>query len=38
MLIQNKPDVETVMTAGMGFTTLNRTIWMWEDASAARFK
>ncbi|XP_023316402.1 uncharacterized protein LOC106653221 isoform X1 [Trichogramma pretiosum] len=38
LLAQTKPMVDSVMTSGMGFKTLNRTIWMWEDSSAAKFK
>ncbi|XP_016839535.1 uncharacterized protein LOC100120629 isoform X3 [Nasonia vitripennis] len=38
MLMQSQPHVDSVMTAGMGFTTLNKTIWMWEDSSVAKFK
>jgi hypothetical protein len=38
LLVQSRPQVDSVMTAGMGFTTLNLTIWIWEDSSVARFK
>lgn len=38
MLIKTRPEVDTVMTSGMGFTTLNMTIWTWEDSSVAKFK
>ncbi|XP_048513315.1 uncharacterized protein LOC105690556 isoform X5 [Athalia rosae] len=37
-LIQQHPDVRSVMTSGFGFTTLNRTLWLWEDSNHAKFK
>ncbi|XP_011499966.1 PREDICTED: uncharacterized protein LOC105363863 [Ceratosolen solmsi marchali] len=38
LLVQSQPQVDSVMTAGMGFTTFNMSIWIWEDSSVARFK
>ncbi|XP_023248280.1 uncharacterized protein LOC106641736 [Copidosoma floridanum] len=38
LLVQNQPHVDSIMTSGMGFSIVNRTIWTWEDASAAKFK
>ena len=37
-LTQNYPNVKSVMTSGVGFTTVNRTIWVWEDFSKAKFQ
>lgn len=37
-LVQNHPDVNSIMTSGFGFTTWNRTLWLWEDSQRARFK
>ncbi|XP_034936416.1 uncharacterized protein [Chelonus insularis] len=37
-LIQSYPNVESVMTGGIGFTALNNTIWLWEDSTYAKFK
>lgn len=37
-LVQSYPDVGSVMTSGFGFTTLNRTIWLWEDSNHAKFR
>ncbi|XP_076238933.1 uncharacterized protein LOC143182076 [Calliopsis andreniformis] len=36
-LIQMHPEVGTIMTSGVGFTTLNRVLWLWEDSSRAKF-
>ncbi|KAF7997670.1 hypothetical protein HCN44_008843, partial [Aphidius gifuensis] len=32
------PRVESVMTAGVGFTMMGKTFWIWEDLSKAMFK
>ncbi|XP_046418922.1 uncharacterized protein LOC124179001 isoform X6 [Neodiprion fabricii] len=37
-LVQRRPDVNSIMTSGFGFTTLNRTIWLWEDSNHAKFR
>ena len=37
-LVQQQPEVASIMTSGVGFTTLNRTLWMWEDSSRAKFR
>ncbi|XP_053597438.1 uncharacterized protein LOC103578371 isoform X2 [Microplitis demolitor] len=37
-LIQSHPDIESIMTSGIGFTTFNRSIWLWEDSAKAKFK
>ncbi|XP_074104804.1 uncharacterized protein LOC141531154 isoform X2 [Cotesia typhae] len=37
-LIQSHPEIESIMTSGIGFTTFNRTIWLWEDSAKAKFK
>ncbi|XP_058789027.1 uncharacterized protein LOC131662991 [Phymastichus coffea] len=37
-LMQNQPHVDSIMTSGFGFNMMNRTIWTWEDPSAAKFK
>ncbi|XP_057337127.1 uncharacterized protein LOC130675448 isoform X3 [Microplitis mediator] len=37
-LIQRHPDIESIMTSGIGFTTFNRSIWLWEDSAKAKFK
>ncbi|KAI4492325.1 hypothetical protein M0802_009835 [Mischocyttarus mexicanus] len=37
-LSQSHPEIESIMTSGVGFTTFNRTLWLWEDSSRAIFK
>ncbi|XP_076673301.1 uncharacterized protein LOC143371719 isoform X4 [Andrena cerasifolii] len=37
-LVQMHPEVGSIMTSGVGFTTLNRTLWVWEDSSRAKFR
>lgn len=37
-LLQIQPNVNSIMTSGIGFTTFNRTIWMWEDSKVSQFK
>ncbi|XP_066599757.1 uncharacterized protein teq isoform X5 [Prorops nasuta] len=37
-LLQVYPEVTSIMTSGVGFTTFNRTLWLWEDASRAKFR
>lgn len=37
-LINDYPKVESVMTAGVGFTMMSKTFWIWEDSSKAMFK
>ncbi|XP_076544924.1 uncharacterized protein LOC117601744 isoform X1 [Osmia lignaria lignaria] len=37
-LVQQQPEVGSIMTSGVGFTTLNRTLWLWEDSSRAKFR
>nr|XP_050866618.1 uncharacterized protein LOC127071398 isoform X3 [Vespula vulgaris] len=37
-LLQLHPIIGSIMTSGVGFTTFNRTLWLWEDSSRAKFK
>nr|XP_031846099.1 uncharacterized protein LOC116432824 isoform X3 [Nomia melanderi] len=37
-LLQMHPEIGSIMTSGVGFTTLNHTLWLWEDSSQAKFK
>ncbi|CAL7933954.1 unnamed protein product [Xylocopa violacea] len=37
-LVQTQPEVASIMTSGVGFTTMNRTLWLWEDSSKAKFR
>ncbi|XP_076379231.1 uncharacterized protein LOC143259719 isoform X2 [Megalopta genalis] len=37
-LLQKHPEVGSVMTSGVGITTLGHTFWIWEDSSRAKFK
>ncbi|XP_076288691.1 uncharacterized protein LOC143213077 isoform X2 [Lasioglossum baleicum] len=37
-LLQKHPEVGSVMTSGVGFTTMSHTFWLWEDSSHAKFK
>ncbi|XP_076175062.1 uncharacterized protein LOC143150566 isoform X2 [Ptiloglossa arizonensis] len=37
-LVQGHPNVTSIMTSGIGFTTINHTIWLWEDSSRAKFR
>ncbi|CAK9820681.1 Prss12 [Anthophora plagiata] len=37
-LVQKHPEVVSIMTSGVGFTTMNRTLWLWEDSSRAKFR
>ncbi|XP_063985117.1 uncharacterized protein LOC135166617 isoform X2 [Diachasmimorpha longicaudata] len=37
-LMLDHPQVETVMTGGIGFSMMNKTIWIWEDSAKAKFK
>ncbi|KAK2582941.1 hypothetical protein KPH14_009002 [Odynerus spinipes] len=37
-LLQLHPEIGSIMTSGIGFTTLNRTLWLWKDSSRAKFK
>ncbi|XP_078053270.1 uncharacterized protein LOC144478771 isoform X2 [Augochlora pura] len=37
-MLQRHPEVGSVMTSGVGFTTLGHTLWIWEDSSRAKFK
>ncbi|XP_046745946.1 uncharacterized protein LOC124403977 isoform X2 [Diprion similis] len=37
-LVQRHPYVNSIMTSGFGFTTLNRTVWLWEDTNHAKFR
>ncbi|KAL2724827.1 hypothetical protein V1477_018688 [Vespula maculifrons] len=37
-LLQSHPIIGSIMTSGVGFTTFNRTLWLWEDSSRAKFK
>ncbi|XP_034936426.1 uncharacterized protein [Chelonus insularis] len=36
-LTQKYPQVESIMTAGIGFTTMARTIWVWQDSAKSFF-
>ncbi|XP_012286653.1 uncharacterized protein LOC105703113 isoform X2 [Orussus abietinus] len=38
LLVQSYPEVESIMTSGVGFTTFNRIFWLWEDSSRAKFR
>lgn len=37
-LLQLYPEVKSIITSGFGFTTMNRTLWLWEDSNHAKFK
>ncbi|XP_076766671.1 uncharacterized protein LOC143433270 [Xylocopa sonorina] len=37
-LVQTQPEVASIMTSGVGFTTMGRTMWLWEDSSKAKFR
>lgn len=37
-LLQSHPEVSSIMTSGFGFTTMNRTLWLWNDSARAKFK
>ncbi|XP_024937980.1 uncharacterized protein LOC107265302 isoform X10 [Cephus cinctus] len=37
-LVQTHPSVKSIMTSGLGFTTMNRTVWIWQDTNSAKFK
>ncbi|XP_043522587.1 uncharacterized protein LOC122535258 isoform X6 [Frieseomelitta varia] len=37
-VVQTRPEIASIMTSGVGFTTMNRTLWLWEDASRAKFR
>ncbi|XP_015110606.1 uncharacterized protein LOC107036887 isoform X2 [Diachasma alloeum] len=37
-LMLDHPRVETIMTGGLGFSMMNKTIWIWEDSAKAKFK
>ncbi|XP_026825303.1 uncharacterized protein LOC105281160 isoform X1 [Ooceraea biroi] len=37
-LLQSHPEVSSIMTSGFGFTTMNRTLWLWSDSARAKFK
>lgn len=37
-VLQTRPEVTSIMTSGVGLTTLNRTLWLWEDSSRAKFR
>ncbi|XP_015191628.1 PREDICTED: uncharacterized protein LOC107074585 isoform X3 [Polistes dominula] len=37
-LSQSHPEIGSIMTSGVGFTTFNRTLWLWEDSSRSKFK
>ncbi|XP_029171270.1 uncharacterized protein LOC114940706 isoform X2 [Nylanderia fulva] len=38
LLLQSYPEVNSIMTSGFGFTTMNRTLWLWADSAHAKFK
>ncbi|GAB1869312.1 Neurotrypsin [Camponotus japonicus] len=38
LLLLSYPEVDSIMTSGFGFTTMNRTLWLWADAAHAKFK
>ncbi|XP_072745020.1 uncharacterized protein [Anoplolepis gracilipes] len=38
LLLQSYPEVNSIMTSGFGFTTMNRTLWLWADSARAKFK
>lgn len=37
-MVQTQPEVASIITSGVGFTTMNRTLWLWEDSSRAKFR
>ena len=37
-VLQTRPEVASIMTSGVGFTTMNRTLWLWGDSSHAKFR
>jgi len=37
-LSQSYPEVSTVMTSGLGFSAMNRPLWLWGDSAQAKFK
>ncbi|XP_032680376.1 uncharacterized protein LOC116848411 isoform X2 [Odontomachus brunneus] len=37
-LSQSYPEVNSIITSGLGFTTMNVPLWLWEDSSHAKFK
>ncbi|XP_043272593.1 uncharacterized protein [Venturia canescens] len=37
-LIHHYPEVKSIMTSGIGFTTFNKTLWLWEDSARAKFQ
>ncbi|KAK1135090.1 hypothetical protein K0M31_007860 [Melipona bicolor] len=37
-VLQTQPEIASIMTSGVGFTTMNRTLWLWEDSSRAKFR
>ncbi|KAG7212821.1 hypothetical protein KM043_002178 [Ampulex compressa] len=37
-LLQMHPEVGSIMTSGVGFTTLGRAFWLWEDSGRAKFR
>lgn len=38
LLLQNHPEVTSIMTSGVGFFSMNNIIWVWEDSSRAKFR
>lgn len=38
LLLQSYPEVNSIMTSGFGFTTMNRTLWLWADSARTKFK
>ncbi|XP_011143294.1 uncharacterized protein LOC105185459 isoform X2 [Harpegnathos saltator] len=37
-LSQSYPEVNSIMTSGLGFITMNLPLWLWGDSSHAKFK
>ncbi|XP_026296178.1 uncharacterized protein LOC724971 isoform X4 [Apis mellifera] len=37
-LVQKQPEIASIMTSGVGFTTMGHTLWIWEDSSRTKFR
>lgn len=37
-LVQEQPEIASIMTSGVGFTTMGHTLWVWEDSSRSKFR
>ncbi|XP_043802485.1 uncharacterized protein LOC122720083 isoform X3 [Apis laboriosa] len=37
-LVQEQPEIASIMTSGVGFTTMGHSLWIWEDSSRAKFR